>query len=128
MVPGYVPPEHVEWLRHLHKPFKVVHGDYEYVFSHGMLCPTKPIESRFDRHDALWGRPSSFGLRTGEFPEDCEWSDEQFNVFGHTPHKQPTLYGNRALGIDTGAKMDRLPLTAAILPRQRGERVEFISD
>ncbi|MCA1807431.1 MAG: serine/threonine protein phosphatase [Actinobacteria bacterium] len=126
-----IPRAHIDFLQRLHKPLKLPrpYGGREYIFSHGMLCPTKPIESRFDKDDALWGRPSSFGIT-----KDSDWGPlgvwkwerDQYLVFGHTPHNEPTEYDNRALCIDTGAKSDNRPLTAVVLPRAPGDEPEFL--
>lgn len=134
-----VPESHRDFIKRLWPPFKVetVMGDVEYVFSHGMLAPTKVIEERFNKDDALWGRPTSYALGG----KGWVWRDGVLNVFGHTPHEAPTWYyekdkrikasqdvreGAKGLCIDTGAKMDDFPLTAAILPKSQWGRVEFV--
>lgn len=129
-----VPHEHKDWLQRLSRPiiFEPSFGDVEYIFSHGMLCPTKPLLGRFDKHEAMWGRPKTFGIESPDSlpTKPLAWEDNQFLVFGHTPHTKPTFYsdGNRnyALCIDTVAKLDDFPLTAAILPHNMGGSIEFV--
>lgn len=111
-----IPDSHYRFLKEMWpRPLVYETYDREYIFSHGFLCPTKDIKSRFKKEkDFLWGRPSTFGLKTGVEP-DFAWGSNQFLVCGHTPHAQPTFYGKQALVIDTGAKAGR-PITAAICP------------
>lgn len=123
-----IPKEHSDFLKLLQSPITIPTAlDREYVFSHGMLCPTKPIKSRFSEWDALWGRPSSFGYHNLDggmkraSKKRLAWEPNQYLVFGHTPHEKPTEYENVGLCIDTGAKMDELPLTAVVLPKYPGQ-------
>ena len=131
--PSDVPREHVEFLRQASAPVRFpTMLDREYWFSHGMLCPTKPLESRRDEWDALCGRPSSFGWhdlngkmeRANKKP--IAWNPNQYLVFAHTPHEEPTEYDGIALCIDTGAKKDERPLTAVILSEVPGKPHRFI--
>lgn len=117
-----VPESHVEFLKLASAPIQIetLLGDTEYWFSHGMLCPTKPIEPRRGEWDALWGRPSSFGytdidgtMRRAS-KKKLAWKPNQYLIFGHTPFDEPTEFDGIAIGIDTGAKMKERPLTALI--------------
>ena len=127
-----IPRTHHDFVQRMRRPiiFDTVVEDREYIFSHGMLSPTSPLESRFNRKDALWGRPSSFRLGN----KGLAWRSDQVLVFGHTPHDVPTWYfptaentaPGAALCIDTGAGLVGRPLTAAILPRNSWGSFAFL--
>lgn len=123
-----VPGNHHEFMQLLSRPITMETMGREYIFSHGMLCPTKDIKSRFDTSDAMWGRPNSFSFSWdgGGNRKPFAWEENQFLVFGHTPHITPTYYGP-SVCIDTGAKVDHRPITAAILPQTRHGKIEFIN-
>jgi serine/threonine protein phosphatase 1 len=122
-----VPTEHRAFLQLASAPVRIesLLGDREYWFSHGMLCPTKPIESRRNKWDALYARPASFGIRESGKVQ-FRWQRNQYLIFGHSVHPEPTFFGKQALCIDTGAKFTHGPLTAAILPKSSVGKFTFL--
>lgn len=130
-----IPWDHQEFLKQASGP--LVHEtmfEREYVFAHGMLPPTRPLKDYFDTEHALWSRPESHGYHnldgTGKprriSKKPIAWDPKQYLVFAHTPHDTPTEYDGIALCIDTGAKMDDRPLTAAILPAGPTNEFKFL--
>ncbi|MCA1806683.1 MAG: hypothetical protein LC687_02300, partial [Actinobacteria bacterium] len=122
-----VPRQHMDFLAGMwHHPLIYTTQKHVYTFSHGFLCPTKPIRSRFHKEsDTLFGRPSGFGLKANQAPRKDGWGVDDFLVCGHTPHSAPTFYGKKALVIDTGAKHNG-PVTAAICPMGDKSMWEFV--
>lgn len=128
-----IPWDHKEFLKLASAPLR--HKtilEREYVFAHAMLPPTRPLEEYFNSEHALWSRPSTHGYHTlnGKVERASKkpiaWEANQYLVFGHTPHDEPTEYDGIALCIDTGAKVDSRPLTAVILPPGPTGKFEFL--
>lgn len=93
-----------------------------YYFSHAGWHPSMNLERQYEFADVeqiVWGRNH---LHDVDILEDA-WSDG-IAVFGHTPLIKP-LVSPTAIGLDTGAVFPGGCLTAAILPTEIGQRIEF---
>lgn len=114
---GYVPKEHISWMRRL--PGVLRDTDRKLVFVHAGIEPaTFPQE---DQRTYLW-------TRSERFFQQWQWPDREelkglMVVHGHTPKSfDPEIYPHR-INVDTGAVFGG-PLTAVML--KEGARPEFL--
>lgn len=107
-----IPWSHKEFLKSTSAPilFPTTVGDTEYIASHAMLPPSVPLEESRNTASALTGTPQQFKHQGGT------WGGARVLLFGHVEHDKPVWYNKNALCINTGARHDDRPLTAAIFP------------